>query len=147
MWQLELKRYFFPETFVKARKEHISSQDKEARACPEFEITLAYGVNKAEKQILLNLTLTSVDLVDEDPYEFKVEVFGSFFLEHSEGVEELDDEFYENKKQIVRNCAQILVGSIRDHLLTISAKAPFGPLYLDTTYIGLDNIPDEIEDE
>jgi hypothetical protein len=147
MWQLELKRYFFPETFVKARKEHISCQSHEAGKCPEFEITLAYGVNKAEKQVLLNLTLTSIDLVDEDPYEFKIEVFGSFFLTHSEGVEELDAEFFEIKKKIVRNCAQILVGSIRDHLLTITAKAPFGPIYLDTTYIGLDNIPDEPEDE
>lgn len=146
MWQLELQRYFFPETFVQARKEHVKCSKGETRKCPEFEIALAYGVNKEENLLLLNLTLEAIDLVDGDPYEFRIEVFGRFVLTNPDGVEELDEEFYKNKKQLVRNCAQILVGSVRDHLLSITAKSAFGPLYLDTTYIGLDNIPDEQED-
>jgi len=146
MWRLDLDRYFFPEISVKARKEHMDCAKDSLEKKPEVEVSIGYGLSEKQKRVAVEVKVDSVDLVDEDPYEFRVQVFGSFQLTHDEGREELDKEFRDVEKLLVRNCAQILVGSIRDTVFGLTAKAPYGPLYLDTVYIGLENIPDRSED-
>jgi preprotein translocase subunit SecB len=146
MWRLDLKRYFYPEIFVKARKEHMNRSKESTQKDPEIEVSIGYALNEQQKAIMVDLSVSSVDLVDEDPYELRVQVFGSFNLTHSEDKAELDDEFYRAEKLLVKNCAQILVGSIRDTVLSATAKSAYRPLYLNTIYISTEDIPERIEE-
>ncbi|MCZ8388263.1 hypothetical protein BI147_00085 [Achromobacter xylosoxidans] len=59
------------------------------------------------------------------PYTFDVDIEGMFSIEH-------DGEIEERKRLVVCNGASILYGSIREQILSLSARHRYGPVMLPT---------------
>ncbi|AZR93263.1 hypothetical protein BBB39_05330 [Bordetella trematum] len=76
----------------------------------------------------------------EFPYTFDVDIEGMFSIDH-------DGEIEERKRLVVCNGASILYGSIREQILSLSARHRYGPIMLPTaSFLKLtrsDNAPAE----
>lgn len=145
MWQLNLRNYFYPEISVKARKEHMSRAREGQRRQPEVELKMEYRLKEDQKELAVDVSMHSVESSDLDPYDFRVQIFGTFMLQHEEDPSnnaQLDEEFFSAEKFYVQNCIQILIGAMRDAVSSATAKSAYGPLFLNTAYIGLEDVPE-----
>ena len=146
MFQLDLNHFFYPEVTVKANKDHMAIAKEGKRKSPDTEISMQYFLRKDAGRIGVVVQIYVDDLKDEDPYDFTIEVFGSFVVERIDGKEvKFDEEFEQREKGLVLNAVQILVGCVRDTLHTVSGKGPFGPILLPTVYLAESDMPERSE--
>lgn len=128
--RLELASYTVPETYCRANRDNAYSERDRAPLVKTL-VSHIYDENDVEVAVSLNVT-NKDDITEEDPYEFELEVFGVFKVELDEG-ESLSniEKFYAG---LVVNAANILYSGARDHLHTLTGKAPFGAIILPTGY-------------
>ncbi|MFT7338144.1 MAG: preprotein translocase subunit SecB [Marinobacter maritimus] len=148
--RLELETYVVPETHCNANPHYISSENIRA---PEIETGINHFFAESPDQIMVFLTVRNEqNISDEDPYEFDIEMFGTFNVvyEEGEGREHLAAWY----PMLVVNGAQMLYSGARDHLHTVTGKGPYGALVLPTAYLSDKGIefkavdrPDESSDK
>jgi preprotein translocase subunit SecB len=129
--RLELATYVVSDTHCSANPNHYSCA--EARS-PEVETAVNHSFSEAPDEIMVFLTVkNTTGISDEDPYEFELEIFGTFLVEYEkkEGREQLMERY----ASLVVNCAQMLYSGARDYLHTITGKGPYGTLKLPSAYL------------
>lgn len=134
--QLEISSYSVPETYCRANRENVDSETDRA---PVVKTLVSHIFDEDQCEIAVSLNLKNKDdLTAEDPYEFELDMFGTFKVEFDEGESVADVErFYPN---LVVNAAKMLYSGARDYLNTITGKGPFGPIRLPAGYFGTKGI-------
>jgi len=119
---LQLKEYFFPRQRVDANPNHDPAADIKVI----LDMRLDFNrVESASSDYGLSLT---VDL-DEDssqnhPYGFSMQVFGVLSA-NDDVTEDVARAFGETQ------IAQMLIGAVREHLATLTARGPWGPYFME----------------
>lgn len=148
MWRLDLRNYFFPEISIKARKEHMDNARNGERGRPDIELAMTYNVDKEKKIIAVDVTLYSIEEEKDDPYEFRVHVFGTFLLVNGDDENPaLDESFEAVELMLAHNGIQIIIGCARDAIHSATAKSAYGPLFLEPIYLNPEDITKEGEDD
>ncbi|ODB94071.1 hypothetical protein A3194_05270 [Candidatus Thiodiazotropha endoloripes] len=128
---LEINRIFFPSQYIKANPEHKPDQEK------SIPITLNHTILRVNDSNNLYSVEVMIMLDKEasvnTPYEFDTHAFGFFSFS--------DPDIDEDKKKYLLGTSgiQILIGALREHILSITSRGPWGPLTLSTIQINVIN--------
>ena len=134
--RLDLSSYTVPEIFCRANRENAESDTDRP---PVVKTLVSHVYDEKEVEIAVSLNLTNQDdFTLEDPYEFEVDMFGTFKVELEEGESISDIE--KNYPGLVVNAAKMLYSGARDYLHTITGKGPFGPIKLPAGYFATKGI-------
>lgn len=146
-YKLELEKFMFPQVSCVANHEHMPNAKEMRRRRPETELEYQYQVDKEVHRIIVDLTISSVDVNDLDPYNFKIQVFGVFGIQSSQApAKDFEKDLKKGVfKELVMNAIQILAGACRDMIHTLSGKGPYGAVALPLIFLSLEDIPDPQE--
>lgn len=129
---LKLSSYFFPEIHVLADPSYKQSKDLSYPFTPE-ELNCSIGASCDDEMLNFSLRL-SISVQNEDhkyPYSFVIDIVGLIQL--------LDEKLDKEKRfeYCVDNGLSLLYSSAREHLLSITSRAPHGPVCLPVvTFLG-----------
>lgn len=119
---LRLDRYFFTEQQV------IANPDYQANSGQQVDFRVDASASQIEGQPgrygITAKVESNPEKSDNPPYSFAITAFG--VIATTEGVECVLAE-----AQIETSAAQLLIGAIRERLAELTARGPWGTLYLD----------------
>lgn len=128
---LQLRHYHFTAISLKSREVEVALPGSDelypdmSALGLEPEVSLADGGDADPHEFVVKL---KVEYIAEEtssfPYEFTVEAEGLFFIE--DAADDLD----ERKRLVVVNGAGMLLGAMREQLLSLSARHRYGPILL-----------------
>jgi preprotein translocase subunit SecB len=124
---VDLIQYFFPETFVRAVPDHDRAGTNDGTVqhlthqIEELQTdTLQHGVSIRVS--------TDDDKSENQPYSYSIEAYGIFGPTSAESDQEIED--YRKNVEIVG--VQILLGAIREHLASVTARSPWSTFIMGT---------------
>lgn len=122
----------------------IVDDEREGRGDPEVECE----AHLMEPGSIFQVVRLSWGVERETAYAINVEMHGCFKLDLSGFPEPLSDqEMRDIYLEVAINAAQILYGSVRGHVASITAVAPYGVWFLPTESIGADDVKFFADDE
>lgn len=121
--KLQLNQYYFPHQEVRANPAHDPSGFKNGAV---VNFALNAGILSANTHQHYVEIIAEVDeSASTNPaYFFKIQAFGLFTTDDSLTQDEA-------KALVAAHGSQVLIGSIRDHLVSLTSRGPWGSIYLN----------------
>lgn len=119
--EVQIDKYFFISQEIEANTEHDPSEELDILT----DVTESFHDIKTRESFAVELSISSnSDKSTNLPYHFKIRAFGFFTI--------TADEFEDDKAAIT--CAilgrEILMGAIRERLVSLSSRGPWNPICL-----------------
>lgn len=140
---LQLDRYFFTISQVVSNPDFSAedggdTQERAFNVAASAKCSDEKDCKKLFIAVSLNNDIDDETLVftNETAYCVNIQAIGHFSINKED-----DNKIDEGKvSKYAYNAAQLLVGSIRDHIFTITSKSPWGPYYLPAIYLSPESL-------
>lgn len=135
---LQLDRYFFTATQIISNPDYSDECSDDVR---DFNISAnaRYSIEEDGIKLFVAAEVNNeadgegVIFTNETAYNIATQVIGHFDVKKHENI---NDDIINS---IAYNAAQLLIGVIRDHIFSVTAKSAWGPSYLPAIYLDKDS--------
>lgn len=125
--KLQLERYFFPHQEVRANPAHDPAGNRGGTRTETRVNT--WPIEGRPDAFAAECIIGLDEAASENPvYFYTIHVFGVFVVLHDSTEEE-------SMKVAANTAITMLIGAARERLAELTARAPWGVLFLDTVYI------------
>lgn len=121
--KLQLNQYYFPHQEVRANPAHDPSGIKNG-AVVSFALNAGLSPTDNHQHFVEIVAEVDESASTNPAYFFKIQAFGLFTTDDGLTQDEA-------KALVAAYGSQVLVGSIRDHLVSLTSRGPWGSFYLN----------------